>query len=276
MTKDCFRANIKSNQSVNFLSEENNMLKLGLTSVTFRSLGADKIIEYCKKCGLSAIEWGSDVHVPSGDAANAAEIAEKCKEAGIAIPSYGSYYTVGSGDDFSEYIACAKALGASVIRVWGGHKSSADLTQAERRVLIDDTKRICKAAQSENIDIAFEYHNNSLTDNAESVLSVINDVGESNLGTYFQYAPWVSPEENCKALTALLPYLKTVHIFNIDQSSERFSIGEHGGAELWKSFSEILKSNNSDIYMLFEFLKNESLEGLRRETEIMKSILKSI
>lgn len=248
------------------------MLKLGLTSVTFRSLTAEKIIDFCKECSLSAIEWGSDVHVPKGDIIKAADIAKKCSDAGICVSSYGSYYTVGSGEDFSEYIAAAKALGAPIIRVWGGHKSSCELTEAEKAFLTEDTKKICRAAQSENIDIAFEYHNNSLTDNAESALELIKRVNEKNLGMYFQYDPRVTLEENREALQMLLPCLKTVHIFNIDMN-ERYSVGEHGGIKMWSEFVKILKENNADVSMLFEFLKDDTLSGLKKETEIMRSII---
>ena len=47
------------------------VLKVGLTSVTFRNLGYKEIIEACKKCEIEYIEWGSDVHVPADDVFNA-------------------------------------------------------------------------------------------------------------------------------------------------------------------------------------------------------------
>ena len=53
------------------------MPKLGLTSVTFRGLSADSVIDYCKRCGLCAVEWGSDVHVPPGNIAVAKTVSEK-------------------------------------------------------------------------------------------------------------------------------------------------------------------------------------------------------
>ncbi len=53
------------------------MIDIGLTSVTFRNLDYTDIIDYSKRCGLSCIEWGSDVHIPENDIENAKEVAQK-------------------------------------------------------------------------------------------------------------------------------------------------------------------------------------------------------
>lgn len=249
------------------------MPKLGLTSVTFRGLSADSVIDYCKRCGLCAVEWGSDVHVPPGDIAVAKAVSEKMQIAGLVTSSYGSYYSVGSGEDFVPYAKSAAALGAPIIRVWGGEKNFSELSPEEYRAMLSDTKNICRIAGEYGIDIAFEYHNNSLTSTAQSALRVMQDAGEPNLGMYFQYDPWVSLDENFSALISLLPHLKMVHIFNIDDKVNRYSVGEAGGIELWTKFTEILTENKARVYMLFEFLKDTSFEGLLRESEIMQTIL---
>ena len=46
------------------------MFDLGLVSVSFRSLEPKQIAELCRECGLSYIEWGSDVHAPKDDLEN--------------------------------------------------------------------------------------------------------------------------------------------------------------------------------------------------------------
>ncbi len=247
------------------------MLNLGLTSVTFRKLNADEILKYCTECNLSAIEWGGDVHVPPDNINAARLIGEKTRSAGICTPSYGSYFRLGKNDDFDKYLKTAKALGADIIRIWGGDKASSRLSGSEYKSLIEETKAVCKAALSENIQIAFEYHNDSVTDTAESALSVIRDVNCENLGMYFQYDPWVSFEKNTETLKAFLPYLKMVHVFYVDSDINRFSVKD--GEKIWKKFIKILKGNNADVFLLFEFLRNESLEELKNETAIMNKIL---
>ena len=42
------------------------MLKTGVCSVTFRNLNVERIIELVVEAGLDGIEWGGDVHVPTG------------------------------------------------------------------------------------------------------------------------------------------------------------------------------------------------------------------
>ncbi len=81
------------------------MLKLGLTSVTFRNKSAEEVVEYCKMCGLSAIEWGSDVHVKPGDLKQAETVRKITENSGITACSYGSYYRLGATgiDEFEDY-----------------------------------------------------------------------------------------------------------------------------------------------------------------------------
>ena len=79
------------------------MLKSGLVSVSFRSLPPEEIVRLAAGCGLGAIEWGGDVHVPPGDIANAARVGEMTRAAGLAVSSYGSYYRLGAyGDGYGD------------------------------------------------------------------------------------------------------------------------------------------------------------------------------
>lgn len=247
------------------------MLKLGLTSVTFRELGADDIIQYCKKCGLSSIEWGGDIHVLPGDIKTAESLKAETNNAGVCVSSYGSYFRLGKNDDISKYIETAKALGANIIRIWSGSKASNLITETEYSVLLEETKSVCRATREENIQIAFEYHNDTFTDSKASALRLIGDASCENLGMYFQYDPWISYKENEDTLKAFLPYLKMVHVFYLDSNWQRYSIKD--GEKIWRSFIKILHENNADVYLLFEFLKNPNLHGLKEETEIMKKLL---
>lgn len=250
------------------------MLKLGLTSVTFRSLTVDEIIDCCKKCGLSAIEWGSDVHCPPGDIPTAEAVAEKMRKAQLAVSSYGSYYRLSGGESISPYLEAAAALGAPHIRIWSGQKSYAEATPAEYAAMICEAKRCCREAEKYKIEIAFEYHGGTLTDTRENALRVMRDIDEPNLGMYFQYDPLVSLEENFAALYAFMPYLKTVHVFNVDNKFNRYSLGEAESRKMWGEFIRILNKSKAEPYLLFEFLREEIFEGLSREAEIMQSILK--
>lgn len=247
------------------------MLKLGLTSVTFRNLNIEEILSYCTECGLSAVEWGSDVHVPPDDTAAARTVVENSKKSGICVSSYGSYYRLGGGEDFDKYLKTADLLGAKVIRIWSGTKASRLTDEIEYSKLLEETRFVCRAAKAKNIQIAFEYHNDTLTDTKESALRLLSDAECENLGMYFQYDPWVTEKENEDTLKAFLPHLKTVHVFYTDAEINRFSVKD--GEKLWKNFLKILSENNADTFLLFEFLKNPTLEGLKEETKIMNKLI---
>ena len=86
------------------------MIVPGLTSITFRSLNAEQIIELVSQAGLRAIEWGGDLHVPHGDTVVAARVRRQTEEAGLEMPSYGTYYRVGE-DAWLRYVERAAKTG---------------------------------------------------------------------------------------------------------------------------------------------------------------------
>lgn len=253
------------------------MPELGITSVTFRSRSAEEIVGYCQRCGIAAIEWGSDVHVKPGEREQAERIRRITENAGIRVSSYGSYYRLGETgvNEFESYAKTAQALNAPVIRIWGGSKAHRDLSKSEYKSLIDEAGEICKTAEKYSISVAFEYHNDSLTDSKDAALKALSDIGADNLGMYYQYDPWISCEDNYETLKAFLPYLKMIHVFNVDEKINRYSIKEHNGEEFWRNIIKILGQSNTEVCMLFEFLKEETFDELKRETDTMMSLLKS-
>ena len=71
----------------------------GLLSITFRSLTWDDIIQQVIAAGLSAIEWGGDIHVRAGDVELAKTVRRRCEESGILISAFGSYYRAGTNPE---------------------------------------------------------------------------------------------------------------------------------------------------------------------------------
>lgn len=253
------------------------MLEMGLTSVTFRNLACKEVIEYCKNAGVSYIEWGSDIHIPPDNFENAKIIKALTVNANIKISSYGSYYKIGEHENykevFSNYLKTAQILSAPTIRIWAGNTSSTNITKEQYEEFIKEVKCICHMAKEFNICPAFEFHHNTLVDTADSALSVIKDADCENLGLYFQFDPLVSIEENCRTLEKLLPFLKMIHVFNIDKSFNRLLLEEEYGLDMWRKFVSILKRNNISVILLIEFLKNPSFEGLKKELKTLKSII---
>ena len=253
------------------------MLKIGLTSVTFRKLSAEEIIKYCVDCKIGVIEWGSDIHVPSGDVDKARFIKTECEKNGISVSSYGTYYKCGTYENaesaFSEYLKVAEILGAPTMRIWVGDRDFEKADDAYMEKIVSELQMICDMAKEKNIEIGCEFHRGTLCNSKESSLKMIERVNRENFGMYFQYEPKVSFEENCDTLEKFIPSLKNVHVFNIDESGSRYSISENDGENLWGAFVKILKENNISANLLFEFLKDTSFEGLSKETDIVTRII---
>ena len=142
----------------------------GLVSISFRRYSVDEILDACKSAGLRWIEWGSDVHVPAGNAAIADEVAAKTRAAGLTTIAYGSYFRLGGNTpaEFAPYVDSAKRLGAKVIRVWGGIKGSEKTTAEERERLIADARAIADMAAAEGLIVTLECHSDTVTDHYES------------------------------------------------------------------------------------------------------------
>ena len=178
------------------------MLKTGLVSVTFRDKTPEEIISAVKQCGLEGIEWGGDVHVLPGDVSRAREIRHLTEQAGLAVWAYGSYFEAGeqTPDLFPPVLESAKALGAPCIRIWAGTRGSAQADPEYVQRVISCTQAICDMASTAGIDICYEYHPNTLTDNCDSAAQTLRSVARDNLHLYWQPNSRLSQAENLHAL----------------------------------------------------------------------------
>lgn len=144
-------------------------MQAGLVSVTFRSLTWRQTLELARQAGLTAIEWGGDIHVPHGDLTRARQVGEATCQAGLRVAAYGSYYRLGQDHPaFCDVLATARALGAPAIRVWAGACPSDQCSEAQWAALIEDARRITHEALAAGITVVFEYHRNTLTDTADA------------------------------------------------------------------------------------------------------------
>jgi len=248
------------------------MFETGLVSVTFRKLDPVEIIKLVKTAGLSAIEWGSDVHVPQTDLERATTIGGLTRESGIRVASYGSYYRPGvqTPDEFEPYLKAALALGAPVIRVWAGNKGSADASTADRDAVISCTQAICDMAARHNVTICYEYHNGTLTDQIDSAIDAITAINRPNMKLYWQYNPSLSREENGNALRRVLPYLQTVHTFAMDASLTRHPLAT--AIEDWQAYKAILEESPADHPVLLEFVEGDQPEAFLRDAKTLTEL----
>lgn len=246
------------------------MKTCGLVSISFRQHSVEEIIKAAKNAGLSYIEWGSDVHVPQGDAEKAIAVKEMMEQAGLKTSSYGSYYKLGQNQDILPFLETAKLLGTDIIRVWAGTKGSALTSEEERKVLTAEAKEISKKASEFGMKIDFEYHPNTLTDDADSAVKLIREVDEPNCGIYWQPNYQLTEEANLSAAQKVLPYVDVLHVFYWSSDYKRLFM-EQGKDEVLK-YLKVFK--DKDVYKLLEFVPEDKIEYLPKEAEVLYELVR--
>lgn len=259
--------------------------KAGIVSVTFRQYAYENFIKYTKLTDLSCIEWGSDIHIPYNDNVKARNVADKMRETYLETVSYGSYYRLGLEQQkgvtnltnehiFSMILQTAEIINAPSIRVWGGALPSAELSESERKAIVEDTLRVAVAAKIKNKLISVEYHGNTITDNLESALNFIKavrDNGGDNVYLYWQPNQYMTFEENKSELKQICPYLSNIHVFAW-KDGERFPLEVQ--KDIWKEYVEIVAEQTDDNHnFLLEFVKGDKVEQLVEDAKILIEVL---
>ena len=238
------------------------MISSGLVSVTFRRLSPRQIVDLAVQSGLAGIEWGGDVHVPPDNIALAQEVAHMTTDADLHVAAYGSYYRVGVNNpkDFYAVLDTAMALGAPTIRVWAGNVSSAEADVEYRRTIINDSRRIVEMADQVDMTISYEYHDRTLTDTTWSALDLLHAVGHHALRCYWQPLTDGDMHEKKRGLAAIQPYLSNVHVYHRYPWSVQHSL--RSGADAWKEYIAVIKSDRCERYALLEFVKDDMPQNL--------------
>lgn len=246
----------------------------GLVSISFRRYSVDDILDACQKAGLAWIEWGSDVHVPAGNAAIADEVAAKTQAAGLRTIAYGSYFRLGGNKpaEFAPYVDSAKRLGAKVIRVWGGVKGSANMTAEERERLVADAREIADMAQAAGLIVTLECHSDTVTDHIDSGMEFYQAVNHPALRAYWQPSQFYDEAYNLDAAARYAPMTECLHVFQWSRTA-RHPLPE--GRDVWAKYLGIFRPEamTRDIGLLLEFMHDDRLETLQETAKELKSWL---
>ena len=238
------------------------MRPTGLLSVTFRSLPFERIIELAVEAGLDGIEWGGDVHVPPGDLKRAERIGQAARKAGLVNFAYGSYWRA---DCEPEMLAeTAAALGVQWIRIWAGTLPSASCPPEIRRRTVGYLQKICRCSAGLRLQIAAEWHPNTLTDDAASAAKLIDEVADDRFFCYFQ-RNW--RRDNLRDLEVFITKrIRAVHVqYNVNR--QRFPLSD--GIDEW---SRLLERIPEDAPALLEFVRNNSEEQYLADAGILKQL----
>lgn len=250
------------------------MFHTGLVSVTFRQHTPEEIAAAAQACGLQMIEWGSDVHVPQGSKEAALSVKELTRVHGLCTSSYGSYYRLGvsrgPAADFSPYLQTAVWLGAPVIRIWGGNRRSADLTDVEFSAMAAEAAEIADMAAPAGIRLALECHPDTLTDDWKSSLRFLDRVNRPNLAMYWQPNQFRSLAYNLRAAEALAPYTANLHVFSWSLAGgelKKYPLKHHAGR--WEKYLDIFRRAGGDYSLLLEFMHDGKLASLPEAAETL-------
>lgn len=252
----------------------------GLLSVTFRQLTADQIIDLCVQNGLLALEWGGDVHVPHGDIPTATRVGEATRLAGLTVAAYGSYYRCDATADqpeFGDVLASAQALGAPLIRVWAGTKGSAATPAEDRARITADLKRIGQIAAEAGVGITIEYHANTLTDDPDSALALIQAVDHPNVKLYWQTSNQQSADYSAAVLERLKPALSHLHVFHWDWDGDRIERRPLADAfATWQRFLQLAEPAAGETRaLMLEFVRDDSPEQLAEDAQTLIRLIES-
>ena len=245
----------------------------GLVSISFRKHTPEEIVKACSEAGLKYVEWGSDVHVPAGNESRARDVRDLCSSAGITPGAYGSYFRLGQGgpDSFRPFARTAEALGAGVIRIWGGTLPSGRLNAAAREALATEARAVCAVAKEHGLTVTLECHSDTITDEYHSAIEFLRAVDRPELRLYWQPSQFHTESYNRDAARAYAPYTVNVHVFTWEVDRR---LPLEAGERLWNevylpAFSDPALGDRS-CGLLLEFMHDDRLETLISAGQTLK------
>jgi sugar phosphate isomerase/epimerase len=244
--------------------------------VTLRAYGVDDVARLAGECGMSAIEWGADVHVPPGDAAAATRARAASAAASVKVASYGSYaFSAGVPDDAdtAAVLDTALALGAPTVRVWAG--SGTEAGTAAYAALVAGLQAFSRDAAGRELTVALEFHGGTVTATVAGTLALLEAVSAPNLTTYWQPPYWrgpTTPEADAAEVLALGPDLSHLHVYEWAGPEQRLPLA--AGADRWSAVLAAAASDGRpDRVAFLEFVVADDPEALRRDARTLRDWL---
>ena len=251
------------------------MFTLGLVSISFRKNTVEEILDACREAGLSSVEWGGDVHVPAGDIQTAERVKRLTEEAGLAVSAYGSYYKLGDETNTEEKMRAlaetARALGAPMIRIWGGRESSDRVLKAKRAALVAEAQALADIAWEYGIRIAFECHRDTVTDEYHNTVELLKEIDRENVGCLWQPLQNRTESYNLDASKVHAAFSRHIHVFHWD-SEGRYPLA--AGHDVWCRY--LAPFVGTDTSLMLEFMHDDKLETLCETADALRAIVRDV
>lgn len=242
------------------------MLITGLVSVTFRRLTVEEIGDLAAECGLQAVEWGADVHVPPGDFA----AARRALDTGLKVAAYGSYYRAGVTDraELPAILETAAELDAPLVRVWAGTSGSEG---AERGPVIEALQHAVEHAEAMGTKIALEYHRNTLTDTLDSTVQLLEEA--PGVVPYWQPRGGQDVFSAVHEVRTLEPV--TAHVFSWGPGGGKDRLPLAARKDMWRPVLTELARDGIDRNALLEFVIDDDPDVFRRDAKALLSYIRT-
>ncbi len=258
------------------------MLYPGLVSVSFRALKPDQIIALCTGNNLLGIEWGGDIHVPTGELGIARRVGEATRAAGLQIAAYGSYHRLGlppgETPEIERVIETAALLGAPVLRVWAGNAGSHSATDAHFATVAEAACHAADLAAKADIRLALELHNNTLTDTEAAATRLLDLARHPNLDTLWQPYNGATVDACLATLKTVSPRLRNLHVFHWviapDGGMDRRPLAE--GQARWMAYLDHAAHLPGDRWCLLEFVRGDAPDALAEDAATLRRWLATV
>ena len=252
--------------------------------MTFRQLAVEDIVALAEKSGLSAIEWGGDVHVPPGDSAVAQTARKATLDAGLEVSSYGSYYRVldgeGRPDAFEPVLDTALELGTDTIRIWPGARPSESAGEVYLRNFTERLRTSLDLAAAQGIRLVLEFHVNTLADSNAATHKLLSELNHPNLFVCWHPVYWVAdPAYRLQGLESMGNRVLNLHVFHClfrpfagtwGENIERRPLDD--GFADWQRYLSVPLAEG-DNFALLEFVRNDDPEQFLADAATLKRIL---
>jgi 3-dehydroshikimate dehydratase len=250
-------------------------IRPGLCSVTLRASSVDAVAGLAAECGLEAIEWGGDVHVPPGDAVAASRARAASTAAGLEVASYGSYAFAAGVPEAGERAAVldtAVALGAPNVRIWTG--AGTEVGTPEYDTLVTGVRDFSTDAAARGVTVGLEYHGGTATQTLDGAVALVDAVGAANLFTYWQPPYWrgpTTPTADAAEIASLGARLSHLHVYEWTGGAGRLPLA--AGAERWTAVLAAARALGDDRVAFLEFVVDDDPEALRRDARTLRGWL---
>jgi 3-dehydroshikimate dehydratase len=257
-------------------------MRPGLCTVSFRSLPVDRVVALAASAGVTALEWGGDVHVPHSDLDAARRAAELSADAGLEVVSYGSYLFLddGAGAHIDRVFDTAQELGAPGVRVWAAHGVEPGAPAAQVATVVGAARRAASAAQERGLHLTLEFHAGTLTATAASARALLDEVASPVLFTAWQPPYWSSrdPADEDADIALLAPRLSHVHVYDWDTDGTRHPLAR--SADRWGRRLQVAAASGDDAEAggvprsaLIEFVPDDDPAALAAEVAVLRDAL---